>query len=69
MVMKPVRLLPAREKCPDIEIIARAHYDDEVDYITERGANHVVMGEREIAATMLGMLPKPLPQEQQPIAS
>lgn len=59
----------AREKCPDIEIIARAHYDDEVDYITERGANHVVMGEREIAATMLGMLPKPLPQEQQPIAS
>lgn len=58
----------AREKCPDIEIIARAHYDDEVDYITERGANHVVMGEREIATTMLGMLPKPLPQEQ-PIAS
>jgi len=58
----------AREKCPDIEIIARAHYDDEVDYITERGANHVVMGEREIAATMLGMLPKPQPQEQ-PIAS
>lgn len=58
----------AREKCPDIEIIARAHYDDEVDYITERGANHVVMGEREIATTMLGMLPKPQPQEQ-PIAS
>lgn len=58
----------AREKYPGIEIIARAHYDDEVDYITERGANHVVMGEREIAATMLGMLPKPLPQEQ-PIAS
>ncbi|MCS3431897.1 YbaL family putative K(+) efflux transporter [Klebsiella sp. BIGb0407] len=58
----------AREKCPDIEIIARAHYDDEVDYITERGANHVVMGEREIATTMLGMLPKPLPQEQ-PMAS
>lgn len=56
----------AREKCPDIEIIARAHYDDEVDYITERGANHVVMGEREIAKTMLGMLPKP---QSQPIAS
>lgn len=57
----------AREKCPDIEIIARAHYDDEVDYITERGANHVVMGEREIAATMLGMLP--VPAREQPIAS
>ncbi len=49
----------AREKRPDIEIIARAHYDDEVDYITERGANEVVMGEREIASTMLRMLDKP----------
>ncbi|SQC08880.1 Potassium/proton antiporter RosB [Klebsiella pneumoniae] len=26
----------AREKCPNIEIIARAHYDDEVDYIIDR---------------------------------
>ena len=49
----------AREKCPTIEIIARAHYDDEVDYITERGANQVVMGEREIANTMLTMLNQP----------
>ncbi|ALB61970.1 POTASSIUM/PROTON ANTIPORTER ROSB [Cronobacter condimenti 1330] len=49
----------AREKRPDIEIIARAHYDDEVDYITERGANEVVMGEREIASTILRMLDKP----------
>jgi CPA2 family monovalent cation:H+ antiporter-2 len=46
----------AREKCPNIEIIARAHYDDEVDYISERGANQVVMGEREIANTMLNIL-------------
>ncbi len=46
--MKQARLwhLPARKQ--DIEIIARAHYDDEVTYITERGANQVVMGEREI---------------------
>ena len=49
----------AREKCPGIEIIARAHYDDEVAYISERGANQVVMGEREIAKTMLGLLEKP----------
>ncbi|WP_333893325.1 YbaL family putative K(+) efflux transporter [Atlantibacter subterraneus] len=48
----------ARTKCPDIEIIARAHYDDEVDYISERGANEVVMGEREIANTMLALLGK-----------
>ncbi len=46
----------AREKNADIEIIARAHYDDEVDYIAERGANQVVMGEREIAGTMLALL-------------
>lgn len=46
----------ARAKRPDIEIIARAHYDDEVAYIAERGANEVVMGEREIANTMLSLL-------------
>ncbi|WP_058911593.1 YbaL family putative K(+) efflux transporter [Entomohabitans teleogrylli] len=49
----------ARDKAPDIEIIARAHYDDEVDYITERGANEVVMGEREIANTMLSLIHRP----------
>ncbi|VDY43484.1 transport protein [Salmonella enterica subsp. arizonae] len=49
----------AREKCPGIEIIARAHYDDEVNYITERGANQVVMGEREIARAMLELLETP----------
>ncbi|MBU9837837.1 Kef family K(+) transporter [Rahnella sp. L72c] len=46
----------ARTKRPNIEIIARAHYDDEVNYIMERGADRVVMGEREIANSMLGML-------------
>ncbi len=58
--MKRVRLwhLPA-PKNPDIEIIARAHYDDEVAYITERGANQVVMGEREMARTMLELLETP----------
>ena len=53
----------AREKCPTIEIIARAHYDDEVEYITERGADRVVMGEREIANTMLTLLEKPPVEE------
>ncbi len=46
----------ARTKRPNIEIIARAHYDDEVAYITDRGANQVVMGEREIANSMLNIL-------------
>ncbi|BDH46775.1 Kef family K(+) transporter [Salmonella enterica subsp. enterica serovar Choleraesuis] len=56
-------VVKAREKCPDIEIIARAHYDDEVEYIVERGANEVVMGEREIANTMLSLIEKPLVAE------
>ncbi|MGL9734126.1 MAG: YbaL family putative K(+) efflux transporter [Symbiopectobacterium sp.] len=46
----------AREKRPDLQIIARAHYDDEVSYITEHGANQVVMGEREIANSMITLL-------------
>ena len=46
----------AREKFNEIEIIARAHYDDEVEYIMARGATRVVMGEREIASSMLRML-------------
>lgn len=46
----------AREKRPDLRIIVRAHYDDEVAYITERGATQVVMGEREIATSMIALL-------------
>ncbi|WP_168412891.1 YbaL family putative K(+) efflux transporter [Erwinia amylovora] len=53
----------AREKRPNIEIIARAHYDDEVKYIEERGADRVVMGEREIANSMLNIILLPLPDE------
>ncbi|ACS84831.1 YbaL family putative K(+) efflux transporter [Musicola paradisiaca] len=46
----------ARARRADLKIIARAHYDDEVAYITEHGADYVVMGEREIAETMITML-------------
>lgn len=55
----------AREKRPNIEIIARAHYDDEVEYIMERGADRVVMGEREIANSMLNVLKLEMEQENQ----
>ena len=34
---------------PNIEIIARAHTDAEVAYLTKLGANLIIMGEREIA--------------------
>jgi CPA2 family monovalent cation:H+ antiporter-2 len=42
----------ARAANPGIEIVARAHFDAEVDYLFKRGANSVIMGEREIARTM-----------------
>ncbi|KKW52044.1 YbaL family putative K(+) efflux transporter [Pantoea stewartii] len=50
----------ARQKQADIDIIVHAHYDDEVEYILERGANHVVMGEREIAASIIQKLQEKL---------
>ncbi|MGP1959151.1 MAG: YbaL family putative K(+) efflux transporter [Arsenophonus sp. NC-CH8-MAG3] len=48
----------ARSLNPDITIIVRAHYDDEIRYIRERGANYIVVGEYEIAKTMAHFLAK-----------
>ncbi|CDG16618.1 YbaL family putative K(+) efflux transporter [Xenorhabdus doucetiae] len=48
----------AREIRPDISIIVRAHYDDEVTYITERGTDHIIIGEHEIARAMAEALPE-----------
>ena len=39
----------AREANSALDIIARAHSDAEVDYLTKLGANKIIMGEREIA--------------------
>jgi K+:H+ antiporter len=43
----------ARAANPTIEIVARAHFDAEVDHLLQHGANAVIMGEREIARSML----------------
>jgi K+:H+ antiporter len=43
----------ARAANPAIEIVARAHFDAEVDHLLQHGANAVIMGEREIARSML----------------
>ncbi|PHM40077.1 putative cation:proton antiport protein [Xenorhabdus mauleonii] len=48
----------AREIRPDINIIVRAHYDEEVTYIAERGANQIIIGEHEIARAMADALPE-----------
>jgi CPA2 family monovalent cation:H+ antiporter-2 len=39
----------ARAANPDLEIIARAHSDDEVEHLAKFGASLIIMGEREIA--------------------
>jgi CPA2 family monovalent cation:H+ antiporter-2 len=43
----------ARRMNPTIEIIARAHSDAEVSHLSSQGASTVIMGEREIAKTMI----------------
>ncbi|MDX7987974.1 Kef family K(+) transporter [Xenorhabdus sp. 12] len=48
----------ARETRSDINIIVRAHYDEEVTYIAERGANQIIIGEHEIARAMADALPE-----------
>ena len=44
----------ARRANPAIRIVARAHYDAEGDHLIARGADKVIMGEREIAHAMIG---------------
>ena len=45
----------ARALNPEIVIFARAHSDEEVSFLNKAGANHVIMGEREIASKMLSL--------------
>ncbi|AXQ29502.1 Kef family K(+) transporter [Solimonas sp. K1W22B-7] len=49
----------AREVQPELRIFARAHSDAEVDYLRKRGASFIVMGEREIARSMVEQLAVP----------
>ncbi|MBS0279930.1 MAG: Kef family K(+) transporter [Proteobacteria bacterium] len=43
----------ARRANPALRIVARAHYDAEGDHLLARGADKVIMGEREIAHAMI----------------
>lgn len=49
-------VLQARTANPRLPIIARAHSDAEVDHLTGLGANHTIMGEREIALGMVSYI-------------
>lgn len=53
----------ARAVNPGIRIIARAHSDEEVDYLSKLGADTVIMGEREIARGMIAALGEPAKPE------
>jgi len=44
----------ARRANPGLRIVARAHYDAEGDHLIAKGADKVIMGEREIAHAMIG---------------
>ncbi len=52
----------ARGISPDLPIIARAHSEEEVAHLKKHGATLVVMGEHEIAKTMVENLPPARPQ-------
>jgi CPA2 family monovalent cation:H+ antiporter-2 len=43
----------ARRANPGLPIVARAHFDAEVEHLLSLGASRVIMGEREIALAML----------------
>jgi CPA2 family monovalent cation:H+ antiporter-2 len=47
-------VMQARRANPDLLIIARAHSDEEVEYLKKHGASIVIMGEFEIAKAMIG---------------
>jgi len=59
----------ARAANPDIDIVARAHFDAEVDYLYKCGANSVIMGEREIARTMADYARGKRPEQQRAIGA
>ena len=49
----------ARKLNPGLLIVARAHHEDELEYLARHGANHVIMGEHEIARRMVELVGKP----------
>jgi len=49
----------ARAENPDLQIIARAHSEAEIEHLYSYGASLVIMGEREIARGMLAQVLEP----------
>ena len=53
----------ARSVNPDLIIVARAHAEAEVDHLRKYGADHIVLGEAEIAKELVRFLERPSHQE------
>ncbi len=56
----------ARAANPHLEIIARAHSDEEVAHLTKFGADLIIMGEREIARGITEHIARRLQETNQP---
>jgi CPA2 family monovalent cation:H+ antiporter-2 len=48
----------ARAANARVKIVARAYTDNDVDLLTQMGADHALIGEQEIARGMLALAPK-----------
>jgi CPA2 family monovalent cation:H+ antiporter-2 len=56
----------ARALNPALPIVARAHFEEEIGHLKRHGANIVVMGEHEIAKSMLDTVPAAAAPADQP---
>jgi K+:H+ antiporter len=61
-------VMQARRANPDLLIIARAHSDEEVEYLKKNGASIVIMGEFEIAKAMIEDVRRALAGRKEPAA-
>jgi CPA2 family monovalent cation:H+ antiporter-2 len=59
----------ARAINPALLIVARAHFEEAIDHLKRHGANIVVMGEHEIAKSMLDNVPESAAPAGQPASA
>ena len=59
----------ARAINPALPIVARAHFEEEIGHLKRHGANIVVMGEHEIAKSMLDTVPAAATPADQPASA
>ena len=50
----------ARKHAPTAKILVRTHYEEEIDFLLERGADRAIWGEKEMANLMVDEVGKPV---------